>query len=48
MEDRLERIRRLIEIAGLTRHRTDHGFVWRWRRSPSGHWRLDWSGVYGQ
>jgi Nucleotidyltransferase domain len=48
MEGKIERIRELIEVAGLTRRRIDHGFVWRWREPPAGHWRIDWSGVHGQ
>jgi len=48
MEGKLERIRELIELAGLTRRRLDHGFAWRWREPPVGHWRIDWSGVHGQ
>jgi predicted nucleotidyltransferase len=46
MAGRLERIRTLIEAAGLTRKRIDDGFVWRWREPPVGHWRLDWSGFH--
>jgi len=48
MEGKIECIRSLIERAGLTRQRIDHGFVWRWREPPAGHWRIDWSGVHGQ
>lgn len=47
MTQKLERIRSLIQAAGLTRRRTEYGFVWQWKRPPSGHWRIDWSGVYG-
>ena len=47
MQGKIERIRSLIELAGLTRQRVDDGFVWRWREPPAGHWRLDWSGVHG-
>jgi predicted nucleotidyltransferase len=46
-EHKLDRIRRLTVSAGLTRHRIDHGFVWRWATPPAGHWRIDWSGVHG-
>jgi hypothetical protein len=48
MEGKIERIRSLIQLAGLTRQRINHGFVWRWHEPPSGHWRIDWSGVHGQ
>ncbi|MGH7332804.1 MAG: hypothetical protein ACREKS_08685 [Candidatus Rokuibacteriota bacterium] len=48
MGGKIARIRGLIELAGLTRRRIDHGVVWRWREPPAGHWRIDWSGVHGQ
>jgi len=48
MEGRIKCIRELIELAGLTRRRLDHGFAWRWREPPAGHWRIDWSGVHRQ
>jgi len=44
---RLARIRELIRAAGLSRHRGDQGFSWRWVQPPTGHWRIDWSGVTG-
>lgn len=47
MKQKLERIRSLIQTAGLTRRRTEYGFFWWWKRPPTGHWRIDWSGVYG-
>ena len=47
MHHRLERIRALAGEAGLTRARTPGGFSWRWASPPTGHWRVDWSGVRG-
>jgi predicted nucleotidyltransferase len=47
MAKRLERIRSLIQDAGLIRLRTQYGFFWRWAKPPAGPWRIDWSGVYG-
>lgn len=47
MHQKLARIHELIETAGLRRQRTDYGFSWEWRTPPKGHWRIDWSGVYG-
>ncbi len=47
MKKRLERVRSLMQTAGLTRRRTDYGFLWQWRKPPTGHWRIDWSGVHG-
>jgi predicted nucleotidyltransferase len=44
---RFERIRSLIQDAGLIRLRTQYGFFWRWAKPPAGPWRIDWSGVYG-
>jgi predicted nucleotidyltransferase len=48
MEGKIDRIRDLIDLAGLSRRRMNRGFVWRWREPPTGHWRIDWSGVHGQ
>jgi predicted nucleotidyltransferase len=48
MEGKIDRIRDLIDLAGLSRRRINRGFVWRWREPPTGHWRIDWSGVHGQ
>jgi predicted nucleotidyltransferase len=48
MDGKLERIRELIDLAGLTRRRVDDGFFWQWRVPPAGQWRIDWSGVHGQ
>jgi hypothetical protein len=47
MQQKLTRIRELTQVAGLQRRRTDYGFSWEWQKPPRGHWRLDWSGVYG-
>ena len=47
MHQRLARIRELLKTAGLKRQRTDYGFCWEWQKPPRGHWRIDWSGVYG-
>jgi hypothetical protein len=47
MQQKLARIRELMKTAGLKRHRTDYGFSWEWQKPPGGHWRIDWSGVYG-
>lgn len=47
MRQKLERVRSLIHAAGLTRRRTGYGFLWLWRKPPTGRWRIDWSGVYG-
>lgn len=47
MKKKLERVRSLMQTAGLTRRRTDYGFFWQWKKPPTGHWRIDWSGVYG-
>jgi hypothetical protein len=47
MHEKLARIRELMKTAGLRRQRTDYGFSWEWKTSPRGHWRIDWSGVYG-
>jgi predicted nucleotidyltransferase len=47
MHQKLARIRELITLAGLRRQRTDYGFRWEWKKPPRGHWRIDWSGVYG-
>jgi hypothetical protein len=47
MQQKLARIYELITTAGLTRQRTDYGFSWEWQTPPRGHWRIDWSGVYG-
>lgn len=47
MKQKLERILSLIQAAGLTRRRTEYGFFWQWAKPPTGHWRIDWSGVYG-
>lgn len=45
----LDRIRELIEEAGLYRMRLSPGnFYWTWKRPPApGRWRIDWTGVYG-
>ncbi len=47
MQQKLERIRQLIHMAGLHRRRFDYGFFWEWEKPPAGKWRIDWSGVYG-
>lgn len=47
MQQKLTRIRELIQAAGLQRRRTDYGFSWEWQKPPKGPWRIDWSGVYG-
>jgi predicted nucleotidyltransferase len=47
MQQKLARIRELMQTAGLRRQRTDDGFSWEWQKPPRGHWRIDWSGVYG-
>ena len=47
MQQKLARIRELMKTAGLKRQRTDDGFSWEWQKPPRGHWRIDWSGVYG-
>ena len=47
MHQKLARIRELLKTAGLKRQRTDYGFSWEWWTPPRGHWRIDWSGVYG-
>jgi predicted DNA-binding transcriptional regulator YafY len=39
--------RRRMQAAGLKRRRINYGFSWEWQKAPSGHWRIDWSGVYG-
>jgi predicted nucleotidyltransferase len=47
MQQKLVRIRELTKTAGLRRQHTDDGFSWEWQQPPRGHWRIDWSGVYG-
>ena len=47
MRQKLTRIHELMQAAGLKRRRTDYGFSWEWQKPPKGHWRLDWSGIYG-
>ncbi len=47
MQQKLARIRELIQAAGLSRRRTEYGFCWEWQKPPRGHWRIDWSGVHG-
>ena len=47
MQQKLTRIRELIQTAGLKRRRINYGFSWEWQNPPRGHWRIDWSGVYG-
>ena len=47
IEERLRRVRDMIQEAGLRRRRTAAGFVWEWDRPPAGAWRIDWTGVYG-
>jgi predicted nucleotidyltransferase len=47
MHQKLARIRELTQAAALMRRHTDDGFRWEWKKPPKGHWRIDWSGVYG-
>jgi hypothetical protein len=47
MQQKLARICELMQAAGLQRRRTDYGFSWAWQKPPRGHWRIEWSGVYG-
>ncbi|MFQ5613764.1 MAG: nucleotidyltransferase domain-containing protein [Anaerolineae bacterium] len=44
LASRLERIRQLIQEAGLDRQRTAHGWVWWWRQQPQPGWSLTWEG----
>jgi len=47
MGGKLQRIREVMQEAGLRRRRVPPGFVWEWERPPAGAWRIDWTGVYG-
>jgi predicted nucleotidyltransferase len=47
LRKKLAHIRELMQTAGLTRQRAEDGFSWQWQKPPRGHWRIDWSGVYG-
>jgi predicted nucleotidyltransferase len=43
---RLERIRKLIDKAGLVRKKKHYGFDWCWKKQPKVYpWRIDWEGV---
>jgi hypothetical protein len=45
LAQRLERVRELIEEAGLVREKEVSGFAWRWKNPPSpGRWKLTWKG----
>jgi predicted nucleotidyltransferase len=47
MQERLNKIRRIIEEASLTRARRRNALVWEWREVPQDRWRIDWSGTCG-
>jgi predicted nucleotidyltransferase len=40
--DHLATLRRLLAEAGLYRERTEAGDLWRWQRTPTGAWSLEW------
>jgi len=44
LAEKLERVRQLIQEAGLVRRRTAHGWVWWWREQPRPGWSLTWEG----
>jgi hypothetical protein len=46
-EQKLRRIREIIQEAGLQRVRGHGTLMWKWREQPRIGWRIDWSGVYG-
>jgi hypothetical protein len=43
--ERLGRLRRLIDEAGLYRERTPAGDVWRWKEPPRGPWVMSWEKI---
>lgn len=47
LKEKLARIKKLIENAGLVREKRPYGFNWRWRKKPLPNWKIDWTGVYG-
>jgi predicted nucleotidyltransferase len=42
---RVGKLRRLIEQAGLYRERTRAGDVWRWKEPPRGPWEMSWERI---
>ncbi len=47
LEQRLKRIREIIEEAGLYRTGTRHNFFWNWKNPPKpGHWAITWEGFH--
>lgn len=43
---KLQRIREIIEKAGLKRVEKFGCLLWKWKDQPEFGWRIDWSGVY--
>lgn len=41
---RFEKIRELIEQAGLLRRRVDGNFIWEFKKQPKAGWELTWEG----
>ena len=44
---KLQRIREIIQEAGLKRVKRFGSFIWVWEEQPEVGWGIDWSGVYG-
>ena len=44
MEERLNRIRRIINEAGLKREKIPGGFFWKWQHDPGPEWDINWKG----
>lgn len=46
-QGRLQRIKDIIQEAGLRRIKEFGSLIWKWKEQPKVSWRIDWSGVYG-
>jgi predicted nucleotidyltransferase len=44
LKQRFEKIRELIEQAGLLRRRVDGNFFWEFKKQPNSNWELTWEG----
>ncbi len=47
MSQRLKKIKKIIQDAGLSRERQGRYFEWKWRAPVRPGWSLDWNGLHG-
>lgn len=47
IQKKLQKIKAIIQEAGLKRTRKFNSLIWTWKDQPRVGWRIDWSGVYG-